>query len=65
MLVSPTANRINVYDGQLLCLEASKPLKEVLKREKAKAYDRAEKKGKAALQEQRENFEEITTDLNL
>lgn len=53
-----TANRINVYDGQLLRLEASKPLQEVLKREKAKAYDRAEKKGKAALQKQREAFEE-------
>lgn len=53
-----TANRINVYDGQLLRLEASKPLQNVLEREKAKAYARAEKKGKAALKKQREGFEE-------
>ena len=44
-----TANRINTYDKQLLRLEASKPLQDVLTREKKMAYQRAEKKGKEAL----------------
>ena len=44
-----TANRISVYDGQLLRLEASAPLKKVLEREKKKAYQRAEQKGRVAL----------------
>ena len=44
-----TANRISVYDGQLLRLEASAPLQKVLNREKKKAYQRAEQKGKQAL----------------
>lgn len=44
-----TANRISVYDGQLLRLEASAPLQKVLDREKKKAYQRAEQKGKQAL----------------
>lgn len=36
-----TANRINIYDKQLLRLEASKPLEGILQREKQKAYKRA------------------------
>ena len=43
------ANRINTYDKQLLRLEASKPLQDVLAREKKKAYQKAEKRGKDAL----------------
>ena len=49
-----TANRINIYDSQLLRLEASEPLQAVLAREKQKAYKRAEKKGKEALEAYRE-----------
>ena len=49
-----TANRISIYDKQLLRLEAAKPLQDVLEREKTKAYRRAEQKGKAALAEYRE-----------
>ena len=48
------ANRINTYDKQLLRLEASKPLQDVLEREKKKAYQKAEKRGKEALAAQRE-----------
>ena len=48
------ANRINTYDKQLLRLEASKPLQDVLTREKNMAYQRAEKKGKEALEAYRE-----------
>lgn len=44
-----TANRIGIYDKQILRLEASKPLQNVLAREKKKAYQRAEQKGKEAL----------------
>ena len=49
-----TANRINTYDKQLLRLEASKPLQDVLAREKKLAYQRAEKKGKEALDKYKE-----------
>ena len=49
-----TANRISTYDKQLLTLEASKPLQNVLQREKKMAYQRAEKKGKEALEAYRE-----------
>ena len=49
-----TENRINTYDKQLLKLEASKPLEEVLRREKRKAYKRAEQKGRKALNKLRE-----------
>lgn len=49
-----TANRINTYDRQLLRLEASKPLQDVLDREKKAAYKRAERKGKEALAAYRE-----------
>lgn len=50
-----TANRINIYDSQLLRLEASKPLQRVLLRERKKAYDRAVKRGKEKLSGYREN----------
>lgn len=42
-----TANRISVYDKKLLTLEASKPLKNVLDREKAKAVKRQKAKDAA------------------
>lgn len=43
------ANRISIYDQQLLRLEASKPLQNILNREKAIARQEAEAKGKADL----------------
>ena len=49
-----TANRINTYDKQLLNLESTKALKDVLQREKEMAYKRAEKRGKEALSAYRE-----------
>ena len=49
-----TANRISTYDKMLLRLEASKPLQDVLQREKKMAYKRAEQKGKEALEAYRE-----------
>lgn len=52
-----TANRISIYDKQLLRLESSKPLQDVLEREKKKAYQRAEKKGKEALAAYRQKAE--------
>lgn len=47
-------NRINIFDKQLIRLEASAPLQAVLDREKKKAYKRAEQKGKEALDAYRE-----------
>ena len=44
-----TANRISTYDRQLLNLESTKALKNVLEREKKLAYQKAEKRGKEAL----------------
>ncbi len=52
-----TANRINTYDRQLLNLESTQALKNVLEREKAKAYKRAEAKGKEDLARYREKAE--------
>ena len=49
-----TANRINTYDKQLLNLESTKALKDVLQREKQMAYKRAEQRGKDALAAYRE-----------
>ena len=43
-----TANRINIYDKQLLQLEASKPLQAVVEREKAKAIKRVKQKASEA-----------------
>lgn len=58
-----TANRINTYDRQLLTLEASKPLKDVLEREKKLAYKKAEQKGKDALSAYREKTAKTTREL--
>ena len=49
-----TANRINTYDRQLLNLQATTALKNVLEREKKLAYDKAKKEGKQALANYRE-----------
>ena len=48
------ANRINTFDRQLLRLEASAPLQNVLQREKQRAERRAEQRGKEALSAYRE-----------
>ena len=48
------ANRINTYDRQLLNLESTTALKNVLQREKKLAYDKAKKEGKDALAKYRE-----------
>ena len=44
-----TANRIGIYDKRLLTLEASKPLRAVLEREKQKSYNRAKAEARADL----------------
>lgn len=49
-----TANRINTYDKQLLNLESTKALKDVIQRERQMAYKRAEQRGKEALSAYRE-----------
>ena len=51
---SQAANRITTYDKQLLNLESTKALKDVLEREKQMAYKRAEQRGKDALAAYRE-----------
>ena len=51
------ANRINTYDKILLRLEASKPLQDVLNREKRRAYKKAEERGKEALAEYKSRVE--------
>ena len=57
------ANRINTYDKQLLNLESTKALKDVLQREKQMAYKRAEQKGKEALAAYRERSIKTTREL--
>lgn len=57
------ANRISVYDGKLLRLEASKPLKDLLSREQKAAYDRGVKQGKAALDAYKERMEKNQQEL--
>lgn len=47
-------NRLNIYDKRLLRLEASKPLMDVLEREKQKAYSRAQQKGRERVAEVRD-----------
>ena len=49
-----TANRINVYDKKLLKLEAAKPLKDVIERERSKARKAQIEKGKESLERSRE-----------
>ncbi len=58
-----TESRINTYDKQLLTLEASKPLKAVLEREKRLAYKKAEQRGKEAVAAARERFAKTTREL--
>ena len=48
------ANRINTYDGQLLRIEAMKPIQKLLYREKKMAYQRAAQRGRDALAAYRE-----------
>ena len=48
-----TQNRIHTYDKQLMRLEAMKPMKDILTREKEMVRKRTEEKGKAALAEYR------------
>ena len=57
------SNRINTYDLQLLRLEASKPLQDVVDREKEMARKRAEQKGKEALAEYRERVAKTQREL--
>ena len=52
-----TANRINVYDGILLRLEATQPIQDVLSRERKAAYDRGVQREKKALEAYREKAE--------
>ena len=49
-----TSNRIGIYDKRLLTLEASKPLRAVLEREKQKSYNRAKAEARADLDAYRE-----------
>ncbi len=58
-----TANRINTYDRQLLNLESTKALKNVLEREKKMAYQKAEKQGKDALARYKEKASETQREL--
>lgn len=58
-----TANRINIFDKQLLKLEATKPLKAVLDREKALAKKKAEKASREALAAYRERSAQTQRDL--
>ncbi len=50
-----SANRISIYDQQLLNIEASKPLKDVLQREKQKAYKKAVEEGRETLEKYKEH----------
>ena len=56
-------NRINIYDKKLLSLEATTPLKNVIKREREIAYKSAMEKGNAQLKELREKKAEAISDL--
>ena len=55
-----TANRITTYDKQLMRLEAMKPIKDVLAREKEMVRKRTEQKGKEAMAKLREREAEKT-----
>ena len=57
------ASRINTYDKQLLNLESTKALKDVLEREKEMARQRERQKGKEALIRQREKAAETQREL--
>ena len=56
-------NRINTYDRQLLNLESTEALKDVLQREKQMAYKKAQKEGREALQRQKEKDAETVRTL--
>ena len=56
-------NRIDVRDKKLLRLEATKPLKDIIHREREKAYKRAEKEGKEALAKYREKTAETQREM--
>ena len=58
-----TVNRIDIRDKKLLRLEATKPLKDIIHREREKAYKRAEKEGKEALAKYREKTAETQREL--
>lgn len=52
--VRKTENRINTYDGKLLRFEASKPLQNIVEREKKKVYARVQEKVQKAKEERKE-----------
>lgn len=53
------SSQISTYDRELLKLEAMEPVRDILKREKKLAYEKAEKRGKEALARQKENQREL------
>lgn len=53
-----TANRIHIYDKKLLQLEAAKPLRDVLDREREKVRKATRRKGQEAMAEYREKRKE-------
>ena len=57
------ANNISTYDGQLLRIEAMKPIKELLNRETKLAYDRAVQRGRESLNKYREDTAKRTRDI--
>ena len=57
------ANRINTYDRQLLRLEATKPLQNVLNREKELARKRQKQKDAEAMREYKEKVAKTTREL--
>lgn len=52
------STRINRYDSVLLKMEAMKPIKDILAREKQKAYKRASEAGRKAMEKQKARTEE-------
>ena len=58
-----TANRISTFDKQLLRLEASKPLKNVIDRERKMAFKRAQQKGKEAVAKARQRAAETQREI--
>ena len=58
-----TENRINVIDGALLRLESMQAIKNVLERERERARQAAEKKGRAALDEYRKSSEKKQSEI--
>ncbi len=55
-----TANRISTHDKVLLRLEAAKPLRDILLREKKAAYKKAEQKGRDAMVARRDRTTRTT-----